>query len=314
MCGIMGYYAFGDKRPKHSILTEMFYLLEARGHDACGWAYKNEEGRIQLFKVPYRSSVVVKTSHWKFPPVAKSMIFHTRAATQGSVKVASNNHPLLGKNRKLALVHNGIINNDHTFGIKPDTVDSLAIVKALEGEDDPVLGLNKLQGSFAIAVIKEDNNELLLARHYSPIEVVMDKKDDILYFASETRMLTGPLGVKPKIHRGFEFPSDRFSEIDFPDDHLWKINEEGIEVVEKLTPRTYAVSTYYHGGYGYGGGWDSENWGRGSKGTRETEKETWNVNCPYCDKRMDVSPTNYSTECPSCKGRIYRDDIAEYFK
>jgi len=247
----MGYYAFGEKRPKHKVLTEMFYLLEARGHDACGWAWQDKEGKLQLFKVARRSSEVIKTPYWKFPPLAKSMIFHTRAATQGTVKDSRNNHPLLGKEGKRVLVHNGIISNEHQFGITTDKVDSLAILRALESEDDPVVGLNKLQGSFAIGVLHADSPDLILARHYSPIEVIYDKLEDILYFASELRMLTGPLQVKSKVLRGIEFNSDRFCEVDFPDDTLWLINQKGLKSVHKLSPQAYA--SYGYSGQRWGG-------------------------------------------------------------
>ena len=60
MCGIMGYYAFSEKRPKKKILEKMFVDLESRGDDAAGFAYIDPKlGSLVVKKVPVSSKVFV---------------------------------------------------------------------------------------------------------------------------------------------------------------------------------------------------------------------------------------------------------------
>ena len=185
MCGIMGYMCFGEKRPSKEHITEMFSLLETRGRDASGFAFiENEQLVVQ--KAPIKSSLYVKSEDWKKVILPKIMILHTRAATQGSNKNNNNNHPLYSKSG-LALIHNGIIYNDkEIFGKnqRDGEVDSEAILAVLssKGKGDKIKRVfDRLEGSFAFAVINKDEPEkLTLVKKDNPIDLYYDDRNDIL--------------------------------------------------------------------------------------------------------------------------------------
>ena len=111
MCGIMGYYAFGDIIPNKKKIEDMFILLETRGTDASGFAYLNNKNELQITKAETPASSLVKSPRWKDLELPKIMIFHTRLKTQGEPTNNMNNHPLFTK-KGLAIVHNGMIYND----------------------------------------------------------------------------------------------------------------------------------------------------------------------------------------------------------
>ena len=130
MCGIMGFYCFGDKRPKKDHITDMFALLETRGRDASGFAFIVDDQLI-VRKEPIKSSLFVKKKDWQDVELPKIMILHTRAATQGDNKNNVNNHPLFNK-QGIAIVHNGIIYNDKDiFGKNQNETEKLILRRFL---------------------------------------------------------------------------------------------------------------------------------------------------------------------------------------
>ena len=64
MCGIMGYYSFGNTMPDKDKITNMFSLLESRGRDASGFAFIRDNNLI-VHKDAMKSSEFVKTNEWK---------------------------------------------------------------------------------------------------------------------------------------------------------------------------------------------------------------------------------------------------------
>ena len=64
MCGIMGYYSFGNTLPDKDKITNMFSLLESRGRDASGFAFIRDNNLI-VHKDAMKSSEFVKTNEWK---------------------------------------------------------------------------------------------------------------------------------------------------------------------------------------------------------------------------------------------------------
>ncbi|MCK9426165.1 MAG: hypothetical protein M0Q21_09015 [Ignavibacteriaceae bacterium] len=135
MCGIMGYYCFGDKKPDKQKITKMFTLLESRGRDASGYAFIRD-GNLIVNKLAQRSSITVKTYDWKNMDLPSIMLLHTRMKTQGTEKNNANNHPLFNK-EGLCIVHNGIIHNDNEiFGKnqRDGDVDSEAILAVLSSK------------------------------------------------------------------------------------------------------------------------------------------------------------------------------------
>ena len=184
MCGIAGYISMSKKRPEKGRLEEMFVSIQSRGKDASGYAY-TVGNKLRIVKAPMKAEQLITKKSWRqlknLPPI---MIMHTRAATQGHESENENNHPIYHNN--WAMVHNGVIQNDADFDIPNTTVDSLAILKAWEKSEGKIKEtFSSLQGSFAVAMIGgKDSDRLTLFRHTNPIELLYDKYDEILYFAS----------------------------------------------------------------------------------------------------------------------------------
>jgi glucosamine--fructose-6-phosphate aminotransferase (isomerizing) len=167
MCGIGGFISFSDKKPNKDKISNMFCLLQSRGRDACGLAFIRE-GNLIVNKAPIPSSEMVQSKDWQELELPRIMILHTRMKTQGSEKDPNNNHPLYNK-EGIAIVHNGIIHNDHEiFGKnqkRDGQVDSEAILAVIssKGKGDKIKKVfDRIDGSFAVAVIDKNNPEQLI--------------------------------------------------------------------------------------------------------------------------------------------------------
>ncbi|HRZ66201.1 MAG TPA: glutamine--fructose-6-phosphate aminotransferase, partial [Spirochaetia bacterium] len=104
MCGIIGY---AGPRKALPLVIQGLRLLEYRGYDSAGVALGGS-GSIRVFKKEGKLAnleAVLPASS-----AAKCGIGHTRWATHGAVSDA-NAHPHLGPAGKVALVHNGIVDN-----------------------------------------------------------------------------------------------------------------------------------------------------------------------------------------------------------
>lgn len=174
MCGIVGYV--GNK-PAQNILLESLKRLEYRGYDSCGIAVHGSGVTV------VKDAVRVEALQQNCPTLlGKIGIGHTRWATHG-VPSAKNAHPHTDCKGKIAVVHNGVISNyqelreqliqeNHKFSSDTDTeVISHLIEKYYQGDIFKAVEQAKrdLQGSFAIAVITEDNDLLVVARKDSPL-------------------------------------------------------------------------------------------------------------------------------------------------
>lgn len=116
MCGIAGYIG-KSKNPKASyeLLTHLFVHLESRGGDAAGcWGTEvGENGSIYYHKEPGKSSAFVDTKFWKNLQKVDTnlMLIHARGASTGMgvPRVNKNNHPFVTEDKRIGLVHNGVI-------------------------------------------------------------------------------------------------------------------------------------------------------------------------------------------------------------
>ena len=180
MCGIVGYTGLQDAK---EILLKGLEKLEYRGYDSAGIAVKNEEG-VTVFKekgriADLRAEVDEDTS-------AKTGIGHTRWATHG-VPNQDNAHPHQSTSGRFTLVHNGVIENYailkreylQNIDFKSDT-DTEVIVQLIEKfvnegmkvEEAFQYTLTLLKGSYALALLDEENNErIYVAKNKSPLLV-----------------------------------------------------------------------------------------------------------------------------------------------
>jgi glucosamine--fructose-6-phosphate aminotransferase (isomerizing) len=106
MCGIVGYIGNQEACP---ILINGLAALEYRGYDSAGIAIVNDKKKPQVFKdkgnVTHLREIMKKQS-----PVGTTGIAHTRWATHGAPSLI-NAHPHVDQAGRIALVHNGIIEN-----------------------------------------------------------------------------------------------------------------------------------------------------------------------------------------------------------
>lgn len=192
MCGIVGYIGSKDSAP---ILIDGLKRLEYRGYDSAGVAIV-EDGKI---KVVRRAGFLSELSDAleKNAPKGSLGIGHTRWATHGS-PIEKNAHPHLDCRGKIAVVHNGIIENflclrekleseGHTFSSDTDTE---TIAHLIENHDQGDLeqavreALKEVEGSFAVAVISTDYPDIIVAaRKDSPLIVGLGKNE--YYIASD---------------------------------------------------------------------------------------------------------------------------------
>jgi glucosamine--fructose-6-phosphate aminotransferase (isomerizing) len=180
MCGIVGYVG---PRLATPLLLEGLKRLEYRGYDSAGIAIMNGNG-VETRKAPGKISElesVVAAS-----PVHGTLgIAHTRWATHGAPNYV-NAHPQLDCDERIAVVHNGIIENGsalrhaledlgHVFRSDTDTeVLAHLIEETYEGtlEEAVIEALAKVEGTYGIAVVSTDDpNKIVAARKGSPLLV-----------------------------------------------------------------------------------------------------------------------------------------------
>ncbi len=180
MCGIVGY--IGDKIAT-PMLIEGLKRLEYRGYDSAGVAIMNGNGvetRRAAGKIARLESAIASN-----PPHGTLGIAHTRWATHGPPN-EQNAHPHVSQNGKIAVVHNGIIENatslkaglearGYVFKSDTDTeVLSHLIETAYAGnlEAAVIEALRQVDGTYGIAVISSDEKDkIVAARKGSPLLV-----------------------------------------------------------------------------------------------------------------------------------------------
>ena len=194
MCGIIGYTGKRDAQP---VLFDCLSKLEYRGYDSCGIAVQN--GKLQGHKAARR--VLELSESCSFLP-GKRGIGHTRWATHG-LPTDINAHPHYDCSGKIAVVHNGIVSNyvalknqladeGHKFLSDTDTeVIPHLIEKYFKGNllEAVQSALSDIEGSYAIAVLMEDQNDLVVSRKDSPLILGLGEGEK--YIASDVPAILG---------------------------------------------------------------------------------------------------------------------------
>ena len=107
MCGIVGFTGAAQAAP---ILLDGLAKLEYRGYDSAGMAVQNAAGKIEVVKAKGRLKVLSEMTDGGSAVPGNCGIGHTRWATHGEPSVV-NAHPHYSRDQKIAVVHNGIIEN-----------------------------------------------------------------------------------------------------------------------------------------------------------------------------------------------------------
>jgi glucosamine--fructose-6-phosphate aminotransferase (isomerizing) len=181
MCGIVGYVGPRDAAP---ILLEGLRRLEYRGYDSAGIAVLTEGGEVFIEKKAGKLTNL--TDHLNGDaPAGHPGIGHTRWATHGEPN-DTNAHPHTDCSGRLALIHNGIIENyaeikdrltraGHRFTSETDTEVLAHLIEASYTGDlvDAVrAALNEVRGAYAIGVMHTDHpNRIVGARMNVPLIV-----------------------------------------------------------------------------------------------------------------------------------------------
>lgn len=202
MCGIVGY--MGSERA-YGILIQGLKRLEYRGYDSAGVALVRADGSLEVHKARGKVSNLEQVA--KGGDTSGCLgIAHTRWATHGE-PTDTNAHPHLSQSGKIALVHNGTIENysvlkqlltDNGYQFKSET-DTEVLVQFIEymrethGCDlfEAIReALLRVDGAYAIAVVEQGNPDTMyVARKSSPL--VIGVGDGETFVASDATPIVG---------------------------------------------------------------------------------------------------------------------------
>jgi glutamine---fructose-6-phosphate transaminase (isomerizing) len=178
MCGIVGYVG---KREAASVLVDGLSRLEYRGYDSAGVAVLNGRG-VETRKLAGRIAGLRQLLA-SAPLHGTCGIGHTRWATHGA-PTERNAHPHVDCSGRLALVHNGIIENadvlrtrlersGHRFVTETDTETLVHLIEESSGttlEERVIAALSHIEGTYGMAVVAEsDPRKIVVARRGSPV-------------------------------------------------------------------------------------------------------------------------------------------------
>ncbi len=196
MCGIVAYIG---KKEAYPILIKGLKRLEYRGYDSAGIALL-DSGKVNLYKRQGKVSNLEEFAAGK-NLAGHAGIGHTRWATHGAPNDI-NAHPHYSNDEKIALIHNGIIENYNSlkeelivrgyhFRSQTDTEVLVHLIDDIQKKENVDLAeavrmaLQNVIGAYAIVVISADNpNQLIAARKSSPLVVGIGKEGDF-YLASD---------------------------------------------------------------------------------------------------------------------------------
>jgi len=192
MCGIVAYIG---KREAYPVVLKGLKRLEYRGYDSSGIAIINEKG-LQVYKKQGKVAMLEellldKDTH------SHIAIGHTRWATHGEPS-DRNAHPHTSGDGKLAIVHNGIIENyaslkhelqnlGHVFKSDTDTEVVVHFIEEVRNKNNCTveealrITLKRIVGAYVILVVDEDNpGTLIAARKGSPLVIGVGKGEHFL--------------------------------------------------------------------------------------------------------------------------------------
>ena len=254
MCGIVGYVG---TRGSVAVLMGGLKRLEYRGYDSAGVAVIDDDGHLGTRK--HAGKLGILSNDLQATPLTDGQtgIGHTRWATHGG-PTDENAHPHLGDGGKLALIHNGIIENfselksellasGHTFTSETDSeVAALLVGEAYRDTGDLTRAMlqvvGRLEGAFTLLAVHADQPHVVVgARRNSPLVIGLGEGEnflgsDVAAFVEYT-------------HRAMEIGQDQ----------LVTIRPDSVEVIDfagqPVTPSTFDVN--WDASAAEKGGWSS---------------------------------------------------------
>jgi glucosamine--fructose-6-phosphate aminotransferase (isomerizing) len=241
MCGIVGYTG---KSSALKPVIDGLRRLEYRGYDSAGIALPTQIGK-PLFIEKRAGKLINLEEALKNTPETKSGIGHTRWATHGGPTDA-NAHPHLDNEGKLALIHNGIIENyvelrtelekrGHKFKSETDTESVVHLLSDARKSHNGDLAAamrdicKQLRGSFTLLALHSDNPTVIVgARRNSPLVVGVGDGENFL--ASDVSAFISHTKVA----------------LELGQDQIVEISPQGVVVTDLtgkvMTPKQYEIS------------------------------------------------------------------------
>ena len=250
MCGIAGFIGkteyTKDKtgvrslREARGVLLDSLQRLEYRGYDSAGIALFDalgirvikESGGLDVLRALVASETSVE-EHFSCG------IGHTRWATHGEPS-KRNSHPHITRDGKIAIVHNGIIENHkelkrllvekgYEFASDTDTEVALNLIHSLYNGDelDAITGaMRMIKGSYAFAIMfSERKNEIFVARNESPLAVSFDNGE--AYVASDA------LSILPYTKKILYLENHEIANLSREGIKLYSLSESGFEKISR---------------------------------------------------------------------------------
>lgn len=192
MCGIVGYTGTKQAYP---IVIKGLKRLEYRGYDSAGIALQNN-GKIKLYKKKGKVADLEESIGTQNVE-GNTGIGHTRWATHGEPS-DRNAHPHLSASGKIAMIHNGIIENyaqlkneltskGYSFKSDTDTEVLLNFIEEIKTQNNCSLeealriALKRVTGAYVILLIDDENpNTIIAARKGSPLVIGVGKNEHFL--------------------------------------------------------------------------------------------------------------------------------------
>jgi glutamine---fructose-6-phosphate transaminase (isomerizing) len=192
VCGIIGYTGYRNTK---TVILDCLKRLEYRGYDSAGLSVVDKDSAIKTIKSVGEISVLEEKLA-SFSHQGSVAIGHSRWATHGAV-TEENAHPHTSCNQKIAIVHNGIIENFKT--LKENLVekghqfqsntDSEVIAHLIEEKFDKHNNfkqavseiLPEIKGSYAlVAICKDEPNTIVAARKDSPLVIGVGDNENFI--------------------------------------------------------------------------------------------------------------------------------------
>lgn len=183
-------------REAYPILIKGLHRLEYRGYDSAGIALINNKLDLSVYKT--KGKVEDLENYVADKDVSGTIgIAHTRWATHGEPN-SQNAHPHYSQSGRLALIHNGIIENykvlkeelvskGYTFSSDTDTEVLIQLIEYMQMSHNSTLfeavqlALKNVIGAYAIAIIDKSNpNQLIAARKGSPLIIGVGDKEFLI--------------------------------------------------------------------------------------------------------------------------------------
>ena len=190
MCGIVGYTGFQDA---YDIVINGLRRLEYRGYDSAGIVLEDKKNNFEVKKTKGKVSDLVEISE-SLKGTSHIGMGHTRWATHG-VPSDRNSHPHVSNDGKIAIVHNGIIENydtiktmliekGFTFSSETDTevlvnlIQYILDTQKITFPEAVRYALNEVYGAYAITVMHQDYPGILVVgRLGSPLAIGLGDKE-----------------------------------------------------------------------------------------------------------------------------------------